>query len=288
MPEYRPIAKLKGPDGLGVQKVGTEFYVTDEQPTIPDVDVEVVAQLSATSSPIKTAIQALINATAAGNVKSVDSTKKLEVIGGCLRNETNAWQPLENSAHGTLGVASVTTSTTGITLNFSKTFSKIISFVAVPDETLATAGVHIGSSVGTGLAEIRLGGGVGVDGYVSYNGTSWVVDGPAGVTAAWDNANGCVVVSYPTLPVASTVTGTELTLTPRSGTRCSLSNDVSYGGGSFGVDFYAADGTKFTSPGTTMRFRFGHHATGLLNAQQVNTTYLPNSNIWWLAIMETA
>lgn len=84
--------------------------------------------------------------------------RNYRIVAGTIRNtgSPNYWQPLDDASHRATGVSTVTTSTTAITVNYSFTASKVVSFIAAPDDTLAQADYFTGSSVGTSSAVIYL------------------------------------------------------------------------------------------------------------------------------------
>lgn len=82
---------------------------------------------------------------------------KLQQVAGTLRNTGSGWFVLSDTDHEPIGVASVSNDTSKITVTLDFTASKVISFVATPDETYAGASIgSIGSSVGLTSIDIYL------------------------------------------------------------------------------------------------------------------------------------
>lgn len=77
-------------------------------------------------------------------------------VAGALRNDGTGWYAIADSTHAPLNIASVATKDGMITVEYTFTASKIHTFIAAPDETLARAGYSAGASVGVGSARILL------------------------------------------------------------------------------------------------------------------------------------
>ena len=88
-----------------------------------------------------------------------ESGRRFQFVSGVIRNRNDGlgWQLIEDASHDHVGVASIGTNTTGVTVAFNFTASKIISFVAGPDERMAQAGMTVGASVGTTSAGLWIG-----------------------------------------------------------------------------------------------------------------------------------
>lgn len=104
-------------------------------------------------------------------------TTRLEVVAGVLRkaaNGTAVWNYINDSDHRPIGVdnpsATITAVGNNLTIDFGKTYSKVISFIAGPDETLAkTLNATIGASVGLASATLNMGISVEASGVVRNN-----------------------------------------------------------------------------------------------------------------------
>lgn len=105
--------------------------------------------------------------TTAGGVKlyyltgglRTESGRRFQVVSGVIRNRNdgNGWQIIEDASHDHVGVASIGTNTTGVTVAFNFTAAKVVSFVAGPDERMAQAGMTVGGSVGVTSAGLWIG-----------------------------------------------------------------------------------------------------------------------------------
>ena len=101
----------------------------------------------------------------AGNIfAAINSNANFEVIAGVIRKDaigTSAWSYINDSDHAPLGVddPGVTITAVGDTVKvtYGKTYSKVVSFIAAPDETFATLlGATVGSSVGLSFSTIKM------------------------------------------------------------------------------------------------------------------------------------
>lgn len=82
---------------------------------------------------------------------------KLQQVAGTIRNTGSGWDVLDDSTHESIGVASVSEDTSKITITFDFTATKVVSFVATPDETYTGSDISsIGASVAVTYAELYL------------------------------------------------------------------------------------------------------------------------------------
>lgn len=85
--------------------------------------------------------------------------QKYKATFGTIRNVGQAggyWQPISDTAHKPSNISSVTTDGTEITVNYGFNGTGIGTFLAVPDETMASEGFLMGSSVAANQAKIKL------------------------------------------------------------------------------------------------------------------------------------
>lgn len=143
-------------------------------------------------------------------------TKEIEIVAGVLRQDTKdptKWNYISDSKHAPVGVLGAYAKASGGTLriNYKTTYSKVISFVAAPDEILAnTGGVTIGGKVGLSFAALsasaNLSGGV----LIKYN-TDWVVTNLPITSLEWaidSYSNGTLTLSH------NYCRGRDITLSP--------------------------------------------------------------------------
>lgn len=112
--------------------------------------------------------------------------KKIEVVAGTIRQDPTdltKWEFINDEGHRPLGVNGNFATAVGssITIPFKKTYSKVIAFIASPDENLSNRhNIALGSSVSLSSAMIQGSASVHGSGEIYYNGTSWVVASGAG------------------------------------------------------------------------------------------------------------
>ena len=218
--------------------------------------------------------------------------KKYEIVAGVIRNDgtTSYWQPLNDTGHTPINVDAVTTSTTGITIDYTAIGAvRVGSFIVGCDETFASAGFVAGASVGLATAVIELTKTTPFADYVSYNGTAWVSTNGVftleyGVNFLGASVPGQLRCVHPLLPAGGSAFW-DMSMTGRG-----VTVPTSNGASEIEVDvrFYDWAGTLLTAPTTDMKAFVSHGATGRLDPQRVDTTQYPGSNLWFLGIFEVA
>lgn len=84
-------------------------------------------------------------------------TGRYQEVHAIIRAQSNGtWVLLNDTDHTPIGAASVSQSSTGITLHFDFTATKVHSFIVALDETMAKERVHCGASVALNSAFIQL------------------------------------------------------------------------------------------------------------------------------------
>ena len=160
------------------------------------------------------------NMTTAGGVKlyyinrsvitGTDTDKKLVVIAGTVRNLGTAgsigvpgvpdWQMIVDTNHRSINIGTPFVSGGRVRIPFPETYGKIVSFVAVPDETMARGGFMCGATVGKSFADIEIG--LRMTGSVNLSNGAVTPDanfsGSGVITGAIDGA-GVVSITHPTL-----------------------------------------------------------------------------------------
>lgn len=217
--------------------------------------------------------------------------KKLVTVSGVIRNQGSAlgyWQPIIDSDHqGDLNIESVATTASQIQLNYpSLGATKVVSFVATPDDTLAMAGFTVGTSVSLGQTRLMMGQTAPEwSVYVYYNGTSWVSNGNWTVTF---NA-GTLTMTHPAIPSWSIYA---LSVAPRGGPyMVQAANESNFlSTTTVKLEFRDFAGTLITTPDVNMRavVRHGGGFAAVPDHRLVDTTAYPGSNIWFTGVFETA
>jgi hypothetical protein len=216
-------------------------------------------------------------------VKGLDG-KKYKIVSGAIRNTGAGWGPIIDADHqADLNVTSVSNDAAAITVDFSGIGAKkIIGFVAVPDETYAWRGVTFGSSVTKTKAVIYpVRNGRSIGGYISYDGTNWVVatgfTGNIAVAAnAFDTATGELTVTHDDMGDSHI-----MSVTGRDGARPSLGSSNQ---NSTKIKFYDAAGAVIKTPSTDMKVFLSRGA----GPRQLNPNTLTETsgNVWFMGIFE--
>lgn len=90
-------------------------------------------------------------------------------VAGIIRNDSfGNWYVLDNNLHSQINIASVTATSSSITVNYSFTANKVLTFIAVPDEAYIINGYNLGASVGLNKSIITSTRPVIVDGQIKY------------------------------------------------------------------------------------------------------------------------
>jgi hypothetical protein len=217
--------------------------------------------------------------------------KKYKLVAGVIRNDGAAsyWQPLNDVGHRPINVGAVTTSTTGITIDYTAIGAvRVGSFVVGCDETFASAGFVAGASVGLTAATIELTKTTPFADYVSYNGTAWVSLNNVftlayGIDKDGNSAPGNLRATHPLLPAGLNIW--DINVVGRGAT---VPNSNGGAETQMHVQFRDWAGTLLTVPTTDMKAFISHGATGRLDPQRVDTTQYPGSNLWFFGVFEVA
>ena len=225
-----------------------------------------------------------------GTALSARDGHRYAFIAGVIRNdgtEAGFWQPLtESSTHRPVNIDSVVTDSGKIRINYDSIGANMtISFLAVPDETLAQAGFSMGSSVTPHYADIKLSRVVPpVADYIYYNGSTWISTDDQ-FKNIWFSG-GKIHLEHKT--IASDM-DYSVSITPRGGDyEYTVSPDSSPTGTGY-VEIGVRDhsGNYVTTPNSNMKFYLTHGSAKSVdvNPQTVDTTAYPLGNIWLFGVM---
>ena len=234
---------------------------------------------------------AATNTTVAGKADkatTITSSAPLYAVAGVLRNTGAGWNWISDAGHEPIGIDSVTSDATSITVNYAGiAASKVGSFIVTPDEKLNEQGFQVGASVGADKATIYLARSVpSYSDYVAYTSGAFVSSNGV-FTCTWDATGGYLQVSHPTI----VGTALNVSLTGRPGTALNytpvVAGDLTTGSTFIAIEFRNSAGAKVTTPDTNMRV-FVTHGGGFVptvDPSTVNTTTYPNSNLWVMGLM---
>jgi len=207
-----------------------------------------------------------------------DTNKKYKIVACVIRNNAGTWEFIENSSHSKTGVSSIAINGSDIKITFDFIATKVISFIAAPDEVYVKAGIGFGASVAVDNAIISISTTPKIIGaYISYNGTDWVVSNANGNISVTGFASNILSLSHDSVgsEIIGHVTGRGGNYIPQLG---------SCGATTSQVTFYKFDGTAETVLNTNMKIFFSR--------TRKQTTLTPadielvSSNIWCYGIFE--
>jgi hypothetical protein len=83
--------------------------------------------------------------------------RKLFIVSGTARpNNDGTWLLLESSTFGSINISSVSVVSGKVRVTYSRTGSRVVTFVVTPDESFATSNIFCGASAGLSSADITL------------------------------------------------------------------------------------------------------------------------------------
>ena len=217
-----------------------------------------------------------------------DTGRHFRFVAGVLRNfnDGGGWRlitPAWSAGHLGLNIDSASSDTIEITINHASIAgTNIVAIVATPDETLASAGFTVGTSVGRSSSQIRIQRRTMMADYVSYNGSSW--SSQQGVFTPSFSA-GMLTLSHSAVDVMQR--GTELSITGRGGVLVPMAGSSTTT--TTQVQFFDWSGTLQTTPTADMKIYVNRgQLTAQVNPNNVHVGTYPGSNIWVWGIAEVA
>lgn len=113
-------------------------------------------------------------------ILAIPAESQYVMIGCVIRNTGKGWYCIDNAGHEPLGVTEVETGDDSIIIHYPMPEgTKVISFSATPDETMAAAGYTVGASVGADRAVIFIYDAdhnlIDPHTYVSSSGNIWIM-----------------------------------------------------------------------------------------------------------------
>lgn len=203
-----------------------------------------------------------------------ENGKLLKVVACVIRNDGTGWKQI-TGAHDAVNIASIANDNSKITITYNFTALKVVSFVACPDETMASEFMLMGASVGINTALINLYQNKSMGGYIYYNGTDWVFSSAEGVSGVFFNA-GILTITH------SPITGIKGSVTSITGAL--ITNLGSLGSTTTEVYFRDYAGALITAPTADMKIYFERKSSGLTVSPDSYVN--PNGNIWCLGVFE--
>ncbi len=206
----------------------------------------------------------------------IDNGVKYKAIAGVLRNVEGTWVPLTSNGQNKLNISSIEQTTTYIRVNFGFTVKNVISFLACPDEMFVKQGYQFGASVSLTSADITIGQNVCRSGYVTWNGTSWVVNSQGSSSSA-TFADGILTINH------QYVNGLAGHVNVREGLY--LASIYSLGFTSTGIILKDYAGNTVTSPAINTRVIFSRSSDPYITVNPTDALY-EGANIWIYGLFE--
>ena len=110
-------------------------------------------------------------------LRPADSGDQYRMVAGAIRKKDGVWGLIDDEGHTPSGIASVTDRGNDLRISYGFTAKKVVSLVAVPDESYAVLGYSFGASVGLDGATIKIMNHrqVNAGGYLYYTADGWMM-----------------------------------------------------------------------------------------------------------------
>lgn len=204
------------------------------------------------------------------------------VVAGVLRNTGSGFTVLDDAAHTPIGIASVSSDATKITVNYSFTAATVGGLVVACDETFAQLGYVPGPSVGLSSSDINISQPGGWADYVSWNGTSWDSFNGLVTSTSINGTTGLITCNHAAITLdGGSKVGGAVTIRTAGANRVSLD---SLGATSTTFTVYPYNSTTSVKAASTdMRFWITRSGSRQVSP---NEMVQANSNLWVFGIFE--
>lgn len=110
------------------------------------------------------------------SLQEAASGNQYRLVAGAIRKKGGEWALIDDEGHTPSGIVSVTDRGADLRIHYGFTAKKVVSLVAVPDETYAVLGYSFGASVGLDGATIKIMNHrqVNAGGYLYYTADGWM------------------------------------------------------------------------------------------------------------------
>lgn len=144
----------KGADMVGFLQSGTGAVARTLQDkgreTVTDADFDTPANAAAAAAALAEYHYNLVNG---------DKGKKYRILAGVLRNDGTGWKWINDASHTMAGFTAdpvVRVDGYNLDIDYGFTASKVLTFIAAPDETFQVYGYRFGASVGLGMSALQV------------------------------------------------------------------------------------------------------------------------------------
>ncbi len=214
-----------------------------------------------------------------------------KIVSGVIRNEGSGWELIEDSFHTGINIDSVSNDASKITVDYTSIgATKVISFLVGCDETYASLGYSVGSSVAKTKAEIYPSkiAGNGCSGLLRYNSADGgTITAPFGqdfgfTSMAWDSVNKWVVIGHDS--IEANHLSQQPIITPRR--TCNPARIESVSANETSFYFVDSSGTKI-DPVDGDQFFFSRGTDYIKAKMNPNDVNNPIGNFWFIGVMLT-
>ena len=216
---------------------------------------------------------------------------KTKIVSGVIRNDGTGWKLIDDIYHTGINIDSVSNDDSKITVDYTSIgATKVISFLIGCDETYASLGYSVGSSVANTKAEIYPSkiAGNGCSGLLRYNSAGGgTITAPFGqdfgfTSLTWDSVNKWVVIGHDSVGVNHLAQ--QPIITPRRTCKPARIEGVTTNETSF--YFVDSSGTK-TDPVDGDQFFFSRGTDYIKEKMNPNEVNNSTGNFWFIGVMLT-
>lgn len=216
------------------------------------------------------------------------SGDQYRLVAGAIRKKGGEWALIDDEGHTPSGIVSVTDRGADLRIHYGFTAKKVVSLVAVPDESYAVLGYSFGASVGLDGATIKIMNHrqVNAGGYLYYTADGWMMS-TGNLDEVADRPNAHEFRVYHPEPVPNDEI--YLSITGRGPGKYIYRAEGSGSSGGRGytnVGVYNMDGSPVTAFKTDMKLFIVRQSQPQTVQIKPETLEEGNTNIWILGLME--
>ena len=223
------------------------------------------------------------------SLQEAASGNQYRLVAGAIRKKGGEWALIDDEGHTPSGIVSVTDRGADLRIHYGFTAKKVVSLVAVPDESYAVLGYSFGASVGLDGATIKIMNHrqVNAGGYLYYTADGWMV-ATGNLEEVADRPKAHEFRVYHPEPVPNDEI--YLSITGRGPGkyiyRAEGSGTASDGRGYTNIGIYDMSGNPVTAFKTDMKLFIVRQSQPQTVQIKPETLEEGNTNIWILGLME--
>ena len=223
------------------------------------------------------------------SLQEAASGNQYRLVAGAIRKKGGEWALIDDEGHTPSGIVSVTDRGADLRIHYGFTAKKVVSLVAVPDESYAVLGYSFGASVGLDGATIKIMNHrqVNAGGYLYYTADGWMT-ATGNLDEVADRPKAHEFRVYHPEPVPNDEI--YLSITGRGPGkyiyRAEGSGTASDGRGYTNIGIYDMSGNPVTAFKTDMKLFIVRQSQPQTVQIKPETLEEGNTNIWILGLME--